>query len=76
MRVSEKKIEGWQGLYNVAKRTIILATRYLRLLVCVSIRDVVLPAQLFDGQASLGFLQNRNDLFFGESLLHVHRPLW
>src|SRR5699024_4328959 len=40
------------------------------------VRDVVLPAELFDRKASLGFLQNGNDLFFGESLLHVHRPLW
>ena len=40
------------------------------------VRDVELPAKLFDGQSSLGFLQNGNDLFVGESLLHAHRPIW
>jgi len=39
-------------------------------------RNVVLPAQLFDPQASLDLLEDENDLFFGKSFLHVHRPLW
>jgi hypothetical protein len=31
----------------------------------------VLPAQLFDWHAGLGFLQERDDLCFPKALLHV-----